>query len=368
MKRRKPNDVFVEVNNFLLVYRAVGLCYLTYSLGEFRLSWKLCAVSFFTLWPFVGYNIYFFHNQWFKSNDLFSYLIEFRLFFLVLSVFITWLSFAIRLRSFNRCLRKIQLVDYYLFSVGEQVPSSEPSKVILSTIVMVTVPTSIWASAYSSYLVWTILFILLYPYILMLMVHLFLDKLCTILFLRYQAVANILRRCLSLQGMNAARLSEKMVFCYENLCSSGECIDYFFSWSILFILASVFLMSFSEVYGIIALFYVDQPFDSKKIKFTTHICMVVITMLTNWRFGYRFSSLADKTSELNSLLYQLMIEDKTNEILYNEKLMLHFTMKREVIFTACGLFKLDYTLVHSMIASATTYLVLLIQFGKLSPD
>ncbi|CAH1394629.1 unnamed protein product [Nezara viridula] len=63
-----------------------------------------------------------------------------------------------------------------------------------------------------------------------------------------------------------------------------------------------------------------------------------------------------------------MIEDKTNLVLHNEKLRLHFTMKREIFFTACGLFKLDCTLVHSMIAAATTYLVILIQFGQLSSN
>ncbi|CAH1394845.1 unnamed protein product [Nezara viridula] len=57
-----------------------------------------------------------------------------------------------------------------------------------------------------------------------------------------------------------------------------------------------------------------------------------------------------------------MIEDTTNEIIRNDILKLHISMKREVVFTACGFFNLDYTLVHSMIASATTYLVILIQF------
>nr|XP_014290045.1 gustatory receptor for bitter taste 66a-like [Halyomorpha halys] len=57
-----------------------------------------------------------------------------------------------------------------------------------------------------------------------------------------------------------------------------------------------------------------------------------------------------------------MIEDKENKIVDNDKLMLDIAMKREVVFTACGFFILDYTLLHSVIASATTYLVILIQF------
>ncbi|CAH1394820.1 unnamed protein product [Nezara viridula] len=60
----------------------------------------------------------------------------------------------------------------------------------------------------------------------------------------------------------------------------------------------------------------------------------------------------------------MMIDDKNKEIRQNEKLRLHLSMRREVVFNACGFFNLDYTLVHSMIASATTYLVILIQFGQ----
>ncbi|CAH1394713.1 unnamed protein product [Nezara viridula] len=59
-----------------------------------------------------------------------------------------------------------------------------------------------------------------------------------------------------------------------------------------------------------------------------------------------------------------MIEDKTNEILNNPKLKLHIAMNREVVFTAYGFFNLDYSLVHSIIASSTTYLVILLQFSQ----
>nr|XP_014279286.2 gustatory and pheromone receptor 32a-like [Halyomorpha halys] len=71
-----------------------------------------------------------------------------------------------------------------------------------------------------------------------------------------------------------------------------------------------------------------------------------------------------QAKEFNTQLYQLMIDDTTNDISNNKKLRLHIAMKREVVFTACGFFTLDYTLVHSMIAAATTYLVILIQFGQ----
>nr|XP_014292715.1 gustatory and pheromone receptor 32a-like [Halyomorpha halys] len=71
-----------------------------------------------------------------------------------------------------------------------------------------------------------------------------------------------------------------------------------------------------------------------------------------------------QAKEFNTLLYQIMIEDKTNEILNNPKLKLHIAMNREVVFTAYGFFNLDYSLVHSIIASSTTYLVILLQFSE----
>nr|XP_014292731.1 putative gustatory receptor 28a [Halyomorpha halys] len=61
-----------------------------------------------------------------------------------------------------------------------------------------------------------------------------------------------------------------------------------------------------------------------------------------------------------------MMDDRTNNIQHNNKLRLHISMQQEVVFTACGFFNLDHTLMHSMIASATTYLVILIQFA--TPD
>ncbi|KAE8573124.1 Gustatory receptor 41c [Halyomorpha halys] len=71
-----------------------------------------------------------------------------------------------------------------------------------------------------------------------------------------------------------------------------------------------------------------------------------------------------KSKQFNEILYQLMINDK--KLLSNQKLQLHISMKREVVFTAGGFFNMDYTLVHSVIAAATTYVAILVQFQNSS--
>ncbi|KAE8573759.1 Gustatory receptor 145e [Halyomorpha halys] len=369
MNRRKPRNVFEEVDKCSLVLKPVGLFTLIHSSGEFTSSWKWFILSFVTMWPFLFYSIYINYFRWQRDDMSLKMSLDLaRGVSLVLCVSIMWLRNRTRLSSLNRCLKKIQIVDYYLFSVGEQVPPAKLSKVILLAIGAMVFAYIVWVHRITRYQVWMNVFAVFFPYISMSMIHLLLDRLFTMLFMRYQAVTNVVRRCFSLQGKKAAVLLEKMVFCYENLCSSGESIDYFFSLQILLILTVVFLISFSEVYAIIQLLYANEFRFYKNVTTITHVSWVFISILTIWRFGYRFSSIAEKADEFNSLLFRLMMEDKSNEILYNEKLMVHFAMKREVVFTACGLFRLDYTLVHSMIASATTYLVLLIQFGKLSPD
>ncbi|CAH1394821.1 unnamed protein product [Nezara viridula] len=95
------------------------------------------------------------------------------------------------------------------------------------------------------------------------------------------------------------------------------------------------------------------------------IHLYYISMLASLPDGFKFDLLLP---QVYSVLFYCYVSWRVNqssaETSGKNKLRLHISMKREVVFTACGFFNLDYTLVHSMIASATTYLVILIQFGK----
>ncbi|CAH1404509.1 unnamed protein product [Nezara viridula] len=59
-----------------------------------------------------------------------------------------------------------------------------------------------------------------------------------------------------------------------------------------------------------------------------------------------------------------MLNDKTGRYSDNEKLNFHFTAYKAVKFTACGFFNMDYSLISSMISVCTTYLVIVLQYGK----
>ncbi|KAE8573128.1 Gustatory receptor 40b [Halyomorpha halys] len=73
------------------------------------------------------------------------------------------------------------------------------------------------------------------------------------------------------------------------------------------------------------------------------------------------SSIMKKSKDFDKLLYQLMINDENGGLLDNPKLQLHIAIKKYPTITACGFFVLDFSLIQTMAASVTTYLVMFIQ-------
>ncbi|KAE8573171.1 Gustatory receptor 155 [Halyomorpha halys] len=73
---------------------------------------------------------------------------------------------------------------------------------------------------------------------------------------------------------------------------------------------------------------------------------------------------AIQSKDFTQILHLMVMEDETEKLSHSKKLSLHIALKREVAFTACGFFNLDFTLIHSMVAAAATYLVVLVQLGQ----
>ncbi|KAE8573345.1 Gustatory receptor 46a [Halyomorpha halys] len=165
----------------------------------------------------------------------------------------------------------------------------------------------------------------------------------------------------SVSFVNSTRL-EKVVSAVSQLVSTSSNINK--AYSIQFLLT--IFTSYWSIMSFIYYFYINvntnYGWGHPSIPGDLMIILYYFTVV--WSVTNSAVQANNKSKEFNTLLYQLMIEDKTNQFINNDKLRLHISMKREVVFTACGFFNLDYTLVHSMIASATTYLVILIQFGQ----
>ncbi|XP_066906896.1 gustatory and pheromone receptor 33a [Halyomorpha halys] len=61
-------------------------------------------------------------------------------------------------------------------------------------------------------------------------------------------------------------------------------------------------------------------------------------------------------------LSQQIMNDVTNKLINNKRIMQHFKVKFKD-FSGMGFFNFDYPLLFSMVSSATTYIVILVQFS-----
>ncbi|KAE8573587.1 Gustatory receptor 139a [Halyomorpha halys] len=366
----RAGDVFNEVHDFSRLHRLTGLFTLIYSRGKFRVSKHYLIGHLIIISTVLIVNLYAaFTTRKAISYQcpLYYYLSIGQLISLTYGVVGNFVQCIRQVNLLNRCLLNIRAVDTVLFSVGEQRPPTN----IHGSIVFVM------AMAVATYLLrlhlrppLLELFNLLFIYIihgLMLLIFMFIHRMSSVLLLSFKSLRQSLMKCFGMDGKRAAVLAERLIYCHHKLCNSSRDFNDFSSLQILAILTVEFITSFGELYVLICILHHNRSVPDKLmliiIVAVKGVWSLIATTLL-WQMSHQFASVRNEAKEFNTLLYQIMIEDKTNEILNNPKLKLHIAMNREVVFTAYGFFNLDYSLVHSIIASSTTYLVILLQFSE----
>ncbi|KAE8573674.1 Gustatory receptor 29c [Halyomorpha halys] len=99
--------------------------------------------------------------------------------------------------------------------------------------------------------------------------------------------------------------------------------------------------------------------DVRPMNQITSLCFTVYTM---WEIVAGSKEISDEIEKFYVILYRLMIHDKTKILLENKRLTTYIAVKRQVTFSACGFFNLDYKLLHSILAAVTTYFVIFISW------
>ncbi|KAE8573675.1 Gustatory receptor 29d [Halyomorpha halys] len=93
-----------------------------------------------------------------------------------------------------------------------------------------------------------------------------------------------------------------------------------------------------------------------------HITSLCFTVCTMWVIVSDTTEISVEIEKFYVILYRLMIHDKTKILLENKRLTTYIAVKRQVTFSACGFFNLDYKLLHSILAAVTTYFVIFISW------
>ncbi|KAF6209057.1 hypothetical protein GE061_014800 [Apolygus lucorum] len=141
----------------------------------------------------------------------------------------------------------------------------------------------------------------------------------------------------------------------EHLVSASEALNTVFGPQLLSITSTSFVLNTGNTYLAITSNSTTESLVSVIWVIILSKLMLHIIQTCSWT--------TEKAKELDKTFYRTVLEDKTGDLSQEVRVCLHFTNNRKIAFTACGFFTIDFTLAGSMIAAATTYLVILIQIG-----
>ncbi|CAH1398557.1 unnamed protein product [Nezara viridula] len=365
-------DIFIKI--IFLLSRFVGIFPCRYRNGQFFASIPLCIWSFLMA-CLMTFCTVFFHINLFIPESRVKLLLADTLTQLIVALwfcFCLWVLYMVavtnsvlRMRHINRILLGLNEVDRQLAILEIRRDWRQKAKY--------------FAKTYFVGLMVAILYPVNSPLISLcrfMKVPLFLPAvsiwLCSAQFtsLADQITLRLDEICLALNDIVLTRhfsISDKKLVtlshAQDKLCDICIILDGSYAWIITCIISACFNGVFIPLYLVLTA-VCQKGLNANLIGST--ICWSTISLHTVWHIVSTTSGISMKLRGFNLTLYKLMMSDKRNEVLQNSKLRLHISMQREVVFTAKGFFKLDYTLIQWMLASAATYLVILIQFT--SPD
>ncbi|KAE8573429.1 Gustatory receptor 81j [Halyomorpha halys] len=337
--------------------------------GYFQLSLQDCIFFLILLLFAIIYNYvstFYFNLLLIINSRLFSYTYIIASWFIGLYPFMSVTELYFRLKEFNEAIAKLRRVSNVAF------PSFCPMKYkVFNVYLHATIALIAMMNIYDAWSYFIVLFnskiVLLFALVSALELFLL-----TVLIDRFSFIVSVItslfRLCnndlsslpVSTTTRNIPRL-ERLAWAHDQLCDCATMISDAHGFQLL----SVINLSILTI--VVSTFSIIQRLSNGSwsiFLIVSFICWFYVYCYISWSIVDSSDKCRSEAKKFNTLLYQLMIDDKTNEISENKKLRLHISMKREVVFSACGFFNLDYTLIHSMVAAATTYLVILIQFGQ----
>ncbi|KAE8573176.1 Gustatory receptor 110 [Halyomorpha halys] len=145
------------------------------------------------------------------------------------------------------------------------------------------------------------------------------------------------------------RVDRELLKKFEQLIVLSRSVEDYFGPQILAITAWSFVSSVTVTYWFVISGL--NVFQAACLCFLTAYPLVVIYI--------PFLSIVSQARKINKLLYRRLLANP-NDIM----LEFHMIAKKSVTFTAYGFFRINSSLVGSMIGAGTTYLVILLQYGK----
>ncbi|KAE8573309.1 Gustatory receptor 147b, partial [Halyomorpha halys] len=152
---------------------------------------------------------------------------------------------------------------------------------------------------------------------------------------------------------------EKLVKCHELL---GSCCTLL--WECYGLQMTIFVV-YSFAYCVFVIYLVVDSYSRSSNLMTYHyvyLFWTILLCLFIWFIVYSCAETKNMAKKFDKKLSQQIMNDVTNKLINNKRIMQHFKVKFKD-FSGMGFFNFDYPLLFSMVSSATTYIVILVQFS-----
>ncbi|CAH1396846.1 unnamed protein product [Nezara viridula] len=320
------NDVFKEVEKFTRFQRIIGMSALIYSDNELQISRKWLIISLisisFNLVIFF-YTLYSIRASLTVISNWYCYLKIAYSTVLTGGFVVCWIRSTSNLELLNTSLFRMRGVDLQMNSFGRKLPPTKTSWVTVLIYGLLTGAYFLKVSAMPTFIECVKLLILYSPNILIISFEDNIDRIDSLILIRFQAIKQHLVECFRMEAMEAVPFLEKLVICHHQLSSCSEDIDDYFSVQVISVLGVFFFASFCDLYAI-SIMYRDEALTYKEVLVVEKVIWIIVMFIIISRVCHQFSAITTEPV-----------------------LKLHIAMNREVVFTAYGFFKLDYSLLHS---------------------
>ncbi|KAE8573947.1 Gustatory receptor 22a [Halyomorpha halys] len=147
--------------------------------------------------------------------------------------------------------------------------------------------------------------------------------------------------------------------CHEVLGACCEIVNRCYSPQSLIYVLTTFGCATTSMYGIL----IVKGYFSFSVPVIIEAIWIISVVTGLLHIVYNCDETVQKAKNFDKSLYRLVLNDSSKLLLRNKRIMYHFQAKRKVEFSAMGFFNFDYSLICRMVSTATTYIVIMVQFS-----
>ncbi|XP_062551278.1 putative gustatory receptor 28a isoform X2 [Armigeres subalbatus] len=164
-----------------------------------------------------------------------------------------------------------------------------------------------------------------------------------------------------------AQVLNRVASIQSEICDACDSLEHYFTVQMLSMIAISFLISVFDVYYIVEKMFADGSANShvSKLQFVAFFFSQGLVHVVGVMKVVYFAALAvNENKQIAVNVHKLINVNHYDEELTKQLTNLSLQLNhRKVAFTAYGFFKLDFTLLFTLVGAATTYLVILVQFS-----